>query len=53
VDGGPTTLENLALLCRRHHRMVHEESWRLLPDKKGGFEAIAPRRRPEVHARSA
>jgi hypothetical protein len=23
--GGPTTLSNLALLCRRHHRAVHEE----------------------------
>ncbi len=24
TDGGPTTLSNLALLCRPHHRMVHE-----------------------------
>jgi 5-methylcytosine-specific restriction endonuclease McrA len=23
--GGPTTLSNLALLCRRHHRSVHED----------------------------
>jgi hypothetical protein len=23
ADGGPTSLENLLLLCRRHHRMVH------------------------------
>jgi Domain of unknown function (DUF222)/HNH endonuclease len=23
-DGGPTALQNLVLLCRRHHRMVHE-----------------------------
>jgi 5-methylcytosine-specific restriction endonuclease McrA len=25
--GGPTTLSNLALLCRRHHRAVHEEGY--------------------------
>ncbi len=24
AQGGPTTLSNLALLCRRHHRAVHE-----------------------------
>ena len=24
ADGGPTTLDNLILLCRSHHRMVHE-----------------------------
>jgi hypothetical protein len=28
ADGGPTALPNLILLCRRHHRMVHE---------RGGF----------------
>jgi hypothetical protein len=26
AEGGPTTLSNLALLCRRHHRAVH--GWR-------------------------
>jgi hypothetical protein len=28
ADGGPTALPNLLLLCRRHHRMVHQ---------RGGF----------------
>jgi hypothetical protein len=27
AQGGPTTLSNLALLCRRHHRSVHEEGY--------------------------
>jgi hypothetical protein len=34
AHGGPTTLSNLALLCRRHHRAVHEEGYWVerLPD---------------------
>ena len=27
ASGGPTTLSNLAMLCRRHHRAVHEEGY--------------------------
>src|SRR5438128_6416752 len=29
ANGGPTTLSNLALLCRRHHRAVHEDGYRV------------------------
>src|SRR5437868_5273855 len=29
AHGGPTALSNLALLCRRHHRAVHEEGYDL------------------------
>jgi hypothetical protein len=29
AQGGPTTLSNLTLLCRRHHRAVHEEWYRV------------------------
>jgi uncharacterized protein DUF222/HNH endonuclease len=29
ANGGPTTLSNLALLCRRHHRAVHEEGYQM------------------------
>ncbi|MGH2394377.1 MAG: HNH endonuclease signature motif containing protein, partial [Candidatus Limnocylindria bacterium] len=34
AQGGPTTLSNLALLCRRHHRAVHEGGCQLerMPD---------------------
>jgi hypothetical protein len=27
ADGGPTTLDNLALLCGFHHRTVHHKGW--------------------------
>jgi hypothetical protein len=27
TKGGPTTLANLCLLCRQHHRAVHEGGW--------------------------
>jgi len=30
INGGPTELDNLVLLCRRHHRMVHESGWQLI-----------------------
>ena len=43
ADGGPTRLENLALLCRPHHRMVHEEGW-MLERRDGRF--IASRSKP-------
>jgi Domain of unknown function (DUF222)/HNH endonuclease len=29
ANGGPTTLSNLVLLCRRHHRAVHEEGYQV------------------------
>lgn len=29
LHGGPTVLENLALLCPAHHRAVHEGGWRV------------------------
>ena len=29
ANGGPTTLSNLASLCRRHHRAVHEDGFRV------------------------
>jgi hypothetical protein len=39
VDGGPTSLDNLVLLCRRHHRLVHEGGFTVgrQPDRTVAF----------------
>ena len=37
----PTDLDNLVLLCRRHHRMHHEAGW-LLAVSEGELVTIAP-----------
>ncbi len=50
AQGGPTTLSNLALLCRRHHRAVHEEGYRIeqLPDGELRFWRPDGRLLPDV-----
>jgi hypothetical protein len=32
---GPTTADNLAPLCRGHHRLKHEGGWTLLKNDRG------------------
>jgi hypothetical protein len=32
LDGGPTSLENLDLVCLHHHHLLHEGDWRLTVD---------------------
>jgi len=51
--GGETALPNLALLCRPHHRMVHEEGWILERTKERHWKAKPPLHRVPVNARSA
>jgi hypothetical protein len=51
--GGATALPNLALMCRPHHRMVHEEGWNLERTKDGNWKARPPLRRVPPNARSA
>src|SRR5438309_7029379 len=51
--GGATALPNLALLCRPHHRMVHEEGWILERTKERHWKAKPPLHRVPVNARSA
>jgi hypothetical protein len=49
LDGGPTDLANLALVCRAHHRAIHEGGWRLIRGPDGRFTATPPDRRPPPH----
>src|SRR5439155_720405 len=39
---GPTTMSNLILLCRPHHRRVHEEGWGLQRLTTGRWALIRP-----------
>jgi hypothetical protein len=42
AQGGPTTLSNLASLCRRHHRAVHEEGYQVERLPNGTLEFRKP-----------
>ncbi|MGH7553867.1 MAG: DUF222 domain-containing protein [Longimicrobiales bacterium] len=46
ADGGATSLENLVLLCRRHHRTVHEEAFRVVVSEDGEIQFHRPDGRP-------
>ncbi|MBI2160100.1 MAG: DUF222 domain-containing protein, partial [Candidatus Rokubacteria bacterium] len=50
AQGGPTTLSNLSLLCRAHHRAVHEEGYQVdrLSDGELRFRRPDGRLLPEV-----
>ena len=45
AHGGPTTLSNLAMLCTRHHRAVHEEGFQVAR----GPDGVLRFRRPNGH----
>jgi hypothetical protein len=42
ADGGETSMNNLVLLCRRHHRLVHEEGFGLNRANTGAVQFTLP-----------
>mgnify|MGYP002084520293 CR=1 FL=1 len=42
ADGGATSLRNLVQLCRRHHRLVHEDGHRVFSDADGQVVFFSP-----------
>ena len=46
AHGGSTTLSNLILLCRYHHRAVHEDGYRVAHDEGGRLVFQQPDGRP-------
>ncbi|MGB5661008.1 MAG: DUF222 domain-containing protein, partial [Thermoanaerobaculia bacterium] len=42
ANGGETSLDNLVLLCRRHHRAVHEEGYRIEGSPDGELRFFRP-----------
>jgi hypothetical protein len=47
VLGGLTSVDNMLLLCRRHHVLVHEHGWSIRLDKRTGIvTATDPAGRP-------
>jgi hypothetical protein len=50
LHGGATDLANLALLCRAHHRAVHEGGWRLQRHPDSRLTASPPHRKHRAPA---
>lgn len=42
IQGGTNEQENLALLCYRHHWMVHEGQWQIVRGDEGRMLVIPP-----------
>jgi hypothetical protein len=41
LDEGRTEIENLVMLCSKHHRAVHEHGWEIVMTEVG-FDAVPP-----------
>ena len=49
ADGGETSLDNLLLLCRHHHRAVHEEGFRIECGEDGELRFFRPPLEESTH----
>ena len=42
INGGSDELDNMVLLCQRHHWMVHEGKWQIIKTDTDGLLPVAP-----------
>lgn len=42
IDGGPTDLDNLCLLCSECHRLIHHSDWTITKHPHGKAECVPP-----------
>ena len=42
IDGGPTKLHNLVLLCDRHHHVIHQRGWAMKLEPDAALEVTTP-----------
>jgi hypothetical protein len=42
VDGGPTSIDNMALLCRAHHTVIHATAWQIRLSPVDGLPEFKP-----------
>ena len=42
IEGGPTSLANMLLLCGHHHRLIHSGPWHIEVTAPGAFQFHPP-----------
>ena len=42
IDGGSTSLNNAALLCGHHHRIIHQNEWQVRINPADGLPEFVP-----------